>query len=73
MNYDWIATAKEYATKHRDSTDESLIRAIAIFWISLADFYFECGKVRQKYMKHGSLVNMVTAERNLSRLIVYIM
>lgn len=45
INYDWITTAKEYATKHRDSKDGNIIRAIAIFWISLADFYFQCGKV----------------------------
>ncbi|XP_011141889.1 uncharacterized protein LOC105184670 isoform X2 [Harpegnathos saltator] len=44
INYDWIATAKEYATKYKDSKDENIISAIAIFWISLADFYFHCGK-----------------------------
>ncbi|XP_011339642.1 uncharacterized protein LOC105280654 isoform X2 [Ooceraea biroi] len=44
INYDWIATAKEYAIKCKDSKDENTIRSIAIFWISLADFCFECGK-----------------------------
>ncbi|TGZ50751.1 uncharacterized protein [Temnothorax longispinosus] len=44
INYDWITTAKEYVRKYRDSEDEDVIGAIAIFWISLADLYFECGK-----------------------------
>ncbi|XP_014488784.1 PREDICTED: uncharacterized protein LOC106751968 isoform X2 [Dinoponera quadriceps] len=44
INYDWITSAKEYAMKHRDSKNGNTISAIAIFWISLADFYFQCGK-----------------------------
>ncbi|XP_050458149.1 uncharacterized protein LOC126854970 isoform X1 [Cataglyphis hispanica] len=44
IDYNWIAIAKEYAIKHRDSKDENVTGAIAMFWISLADLYFECGK-----------------------------
>lgn len=47
VNYDWITTAKEHIINHRNSKDENVIGAIAIFWISLADLYFECGKVRR--------------------------
>jgi len=47
VNYDWITTAKEYIVKQRNSKDENIIDIIAIFWISLADLYFECGKVRE--------------------------
>ncbi|XP_029167569.1 uncharacterized protein LOC114938017 isoform X2 [Nylanderia fulva] len=44
INYDWIAIAKEYAVKHKDSEDKNVTAAIAMFWISLADLYFECRK-----------------------------
>ncbi|KMQ90949.1 hypothetical protein RF55_9237 [Lasius niger] len=44
IDYNWIAVAKEYAIKHKDSKDKNVTDAIAMFWISLADLYFECGK-----------------------------
>ncbi|KYM77943.1 hypothetical protein ALC53_11631 [Atta colombica] len=44
VNYDWITTAKEHIINYRNSKDENVIGSIAIFWISLADLYFECGK-----------------------------
>ncbi|KAL2751492.1 hypothetical protein V1477_000650 [Vespula maculifrons] len=43
INYKWIAQAKEYAANLKNSADEIKAHTIAIFWISLADFYFECG------------------------------
>ncbi|XP_011860366.1 PREDICTED: uncharacterized protein LOC105557668 [Vollenhovia emeryi] len=46
IDYDWITTAKEHVVKYRDSKDEDVIATISTFWISLADIYFECGKVR---------------------------
>ncbi|XP_071871187.1 uncharacterized protein isoform X2 [Bombus fervidus] len=42
INYEWINTAKELVIKLEDNNDEDIIYAIAIFWISLSDFYFEC-------------------------------
>ncbi|KOC65264.1 hypothetical protein WH47_09843 [Habropoda laboriosa] len=42
VNDEWISTAKELAIKHKDTNDDETIYAIAIFWISLSDFYFEC-------------------------------
>ncbi|KAK2583215.1 hypothetical protein KPH14_009234 [Odynerus spinipes] len=44
VNYKWIALAKEYSVNLKNSTDENTIHVIAVFWISLADFYFECGE-----------------------------
>lgn len=43
-----LSIAKEYAAKYRDCEENHVIYAIAVFWLSLADYYFECGKVRQK-------------------------
>ncbi|XP_012535924.1 uncharacterized protein LOC118648708 [Monomorium pharaonis] len=59
INYDWIITAKKQAIKQRNSEDENVISAIAIFWISLADFYFECGK-------YDDAKQLLTEARNLS-------
>ncbi|XP_076171229.1 uncharacterized protein LOC143148617 isoform X2 [Ptiloglossa arizonensis] len=42
INHKWITIAKELAIKLKDTNDEDLTYAIAIFWISLSDFYFEC-------------------------------
>ncbi|OAD58970.1 hypothetical protein WN48_09930 [Eufriesea mexicana] len=42
INYEWIVIAKELVIKSKDTHDEDLIYTIAIFWISLSDFYFEC-------------------------------
>ncbi|XP_054002765.1 uncharacterized protein LOC128889288 isoform X1 [Hylaeus anthracinus] len=39
----WITTAKELAVKLKDTNDKNIVYAIAVFWISLSDFYFECG------------------------------
>ncbi|XP_072750211.1 uncharacterized protein [Anoplolepis gracilipes] len=58
IDYNWIATAKEYAIKHRDSKTENVISAIAMFWISLADLYFECGK-------YDDAKQLLTEARNL--------
>ncbi|KAI4499040.1 hypothetical protein M0802_005906 [Mischocyttarus mexicanus] len=44
INSEWIAQAKEYANNIKDSDNEIKSHIIAIFWISLADFYFECGE-----------------------------
>ncbi|XP_035723189.1 uncharacterized protein LOC118442097 isoform X2 [Vespa mandarinia] len=44
INYKWIAQAKEYAANLKNSIDEIKAHSIAVFWISLADFYFECGE-----------------------------
>ncbi|XP_017879014.1 uncharacterized protein LOC108624081 [Ceratina calcarata] len=44
IDYAWIATAKELATKLQDTNDDDTVYAIAVFWISLSDFYFECDK-----------------------------
>ncbi|CAK9811831.1 hypothetical protein ANTPLA_LOCUS7184 [Anthophora plagiata] len=41
INDEWISTAKELAVKHKGTNDDETIYAIAIFWISLSDFYFE--------------------------------
>ncbi|KAL6257939.1 hypothetical protein P5V15_011538 [Pogonomyrmex californicus] len=59
INYDWIVIAKEHAMKHKDSEDENIIGAIAIFWMSLADLYFECGK-------YDDAKHLLTKARNLS-------
>lgn len=45
INFEWITIAKKLAIKLKDSNDEDTIYAIAIFWISLSDFYFECNMV----------------------------
>ncbi|XP_043509177.1 uncharacterized protein LOC122528276 [Frieseomelitta varia] len=42
INFEWITIAKKLAIKLKDSNDEDTIYAIAVFWISLSDFYFEC-------------------------------
>ncbi|XP_076761379.1 uncharacterized protein LOC143429594 [Xylocopa sonorina] len=42
INDEWITTAKKLAIKLKDTSDDDTIYAIAIFWISLSDFYFEC-------------------------------
>lgn len=47
INYDWITTAKEHVMKQKNSKDEDVIGIIATFWLSLADLYCECGKVRE--------------------------
>ncbi|CAL7939090.1 unnamed protein product [Xylocopa violacea] len=41
INDEWITTAKKLAIKLKDTSDDDTIYAIAIFWISLSDFYFE--------------------------------
>ncbi|XP_029041075.2 uncharacterized protein LOC114875210 [Osmia bicornis bicornis] len=42
IDYEWINTGKKLANELDDSQDKDIIYAIAIFWISLSDFYFEC-------------------------------
>ncbi|XP_076230806.1 uncharacterized protein LOC143176991 [Calliopsis andreniformis] len=42
INHDWINTAKELTLKLKDNNDEDINYAIAVFWISLSDYYFEC-------------------------------
>ncbi|XP_018398949.1 PREDICTED: uncharacterized protein LOC108776744 [Cyphomyrmex costatus] len=59
VNYDWITTAKEHIIKHRNSTDENVIGTIAIFWISLADLYFE-------YEKYDDAKQLLIEARSLS-------
>ncbi|XP_014609651.1 PREDICTED: uncharacterized protein LOC106789708 [Polistes canadensis] len=44
INNEWIAQAKEYANNLKDSGNETKSHIIAVFWISLADFYFEFGE-----------------------------
>lgn len=61
IDYNWIAIAKEYAIKHRDSKNENVTGAIAMFWISLADLYFECGK-------YYDAKQLVTEAKNLPRI-----
>ncbi|XP_043250248.1 uncharacterized protein LOC122396156 [Colletes gigas] len=41
INYKWITIAKKLAVELKDTNDEDVQYAIAIFWISLSDFYFE--------------------------------
>ncbi|XP_078039274.1 uncharacterized protein LOC144471269 [Augochlora pura] len=41
INRSWITTATDLANKYKDTKDEKMIYAIAVFWISLSDFYFE--------------------------------
>nr|XP_012141376.1 PREDICTED: uncharacterized protein LOC100876946 [Megachile rotundata] len=42
INLEWISIGKKLANELKDSQDEDIIYAVAIFWISLSDFYFEC-------------------------------
>ncbi|XP_015172528.1 PREDICTED: uncharacterized protein LOC107064394 [Polistes dominula] len=44
INKQWIDQAKEYVDNIKDYDNESKLQIIAMFWISLADFYFECGE-----------------------------
>ncbi|XP_076293989.1 uncharacterized protein LOC143215605 [Lasioglossum baleicum] len=41
INENWITTAKKLADKFKDTKDAEMIYAIAVFWISLSDLYFE--------------------------------
>nr|XP_033329554.1 uncharacterized protein LOC117222141 [Megalopta genalis] len=41
INPKWITTVTDLANKYKETKDENMIYAIAVFWISLSDFYFE--------------------------------
>ncbi|EFN68432.1 hypothetical protein EAG_10405 [Camponotus floridanus] len=58
INYNWIDVAKQYAIKHKNSEDKNITNTIAMFWISLADLYFE-------YEEYDDAKKLLFEARNL--------
>jgi hypothetical protein len=47
INDEWISHAEKQVENIKGSNKTAEIDVVAIFWLSLADFYFDCKKVLQ--------------------------